>query len=58
MVFKNAMVTSSLADALPSEAPVRGMTTAWAQAAGSFCAGLNLASGQAWTALPGAHRLA
>jgi hypothetical protein len=47
MVFENAMATSSFADALPAEALERGMTTAAAQAAGSFCAGLNLASGQA-----------
>ena len=34
------------------------MAMAVFQGAGSFCAGLNLASGQACTALPGVNRLA
>ena len=43
---------------LQSQAQVCAMVRAAPQAAGSFCAGLNLAIGQARTALPGVNCLA
>ena len=54
----SCLVETELANALQFQAQVCEVAIGVFQGAGSFCAGLNLASGQACTALPGANRLA